>query len=189
MVIAIILGMGMPTPAVYVITVITLAPALVKLGVPELSAHFFLFFFGIMGPLTPPVAVTSYAAAALSGGDFWKTGIQAFRAAIVAIIVPFAFVYKPELLIIPVDTWDLMSVLKLGFYFAMALIGVYFTVVALGNYLGGKLPTYERLIIFAGAGFAILSIIINPWLSTIALFVVVFEIIALKKRTNLALNI
>ena len=188
MVIAIILGMGMPTPAVYVITVITLAPALVKLGVPELSAHFFLFFFGIMGPLTPPVAVTSYAAAALSGGDFWKTGIQAFRAAIVAIIVPFAFVYRPELLIIPVENWDLMSVLKLGFYFSMALISVYFTVVALGNYLGGKLPAYERLIIFTGASFAILSIIINPWLSIIALFVVVFEIIALKKRENLALN-
>ena len=188
MVIAIILGMGMPTPAVYVITVITLAPALVKLGVPELSAHFFLFFFGILGPLTPPVAVTSYAAAALSGGDFWKTGIQAFRAAIVALIIPFAFVYKPELLIIPVETWDLMSVLKLGFYFAMALIGVYFTVVALGNYLKGKLPVYERLIVFVGAGFSILSIIINPWLSIIALFVVVFEIIALKKRANLALN-
>jgi TRAP transporter 4TM/12TM fusion protein len=187
MVIAIILGMGMPTPAVYVITVITLAPAIVKLGVPELAAHFFLFFFGILGPLTPPVAVTSYAAAALSGGDFWKTGIQAFRAAIVALIVPFAFVYRPELLIIPIETWDSISVLKLGFYFVMALIGVYFTVVALGNYLRGKLPAYERLIVFAGASFAILSIIINPWLSIIALFIVGFEIIASKKRASLLL--
>jgi len=187
MLIAIILGMGMPTPAVYVITVITLAPALVKLGVSELAAHFFLFFFGIFGPLTPPVAVTSYAAAALSGGDFWKTGLQAFRAAIVALIVPFAFAYKPELLIIPVESWDLMSILRLGFYFTMCLIGVYFTAVALGNYLRGELPAYERLIVFAGAGFSVLSIIINPWLSIIALFIVVFEIIATKKRASLPL--
>ena len=184
MIVALILGMGMPTPAVYVITVITLAPALVKLGVPVLAAHFFLFFFGIMGPLTPPVAVTAYAAAALSGGDFWKTGVQAFRAAIVALIVPFAFVYRPELLIIPIESWDFLVVLRLGFYFLMAAIGVYFTVATLGNYLHGKLTMYERLIIFTGAVFSILSIISSPWFSIVAIFIVIYEIIALKKRVT-----
>lgn len=187
MLISIVLGMGMPTPAVYVITVITVAPALVKLGVSAIAAHFFLFFFGIMGPITPPVAVTSYAAAALSGGDFWKTGIQAFRAAIVALIVPFAFVYRPELLIIPIESWNLISVLKLVFYFVMALIGVYFTVVALGNFLRNKLSIFERLIIFAGAGFSFLAIIANPWFAIITLLVVILEMFKKFKNTNEAI--
>jgi len=188
MIVALILGMGMPTPAVYVITVITLAPALTKLGVPVLAAHFFLFFFGIMGPLTPPVAVTAYAAAALSGGDFWKTGVQAFRAAIVALIVPFAFVYRPELLIIPIESWDFLVVLRLGFYFLMVAVGVYLTVVTLGNYLYGKLTTYERLIIFTGAVFSILSITSSPWFSIVSIFVVIYEFIMTRKRIYTAQN-
>ncbi len=182
MVIAIILGMGMPTPAVYVITSITLAPALVKLGVPQIAAHFFLFFFGILGPLTPPVAVTSYAAAALAGGDFWKTGVQAFRAAIVALIVPFAFVYRPELLLIPVKSWGFLVIVKLLFYFAMALIGVFFTVVALGNYLYGKLSLSERLIILTGGIMSILSIILGSYFALVALFIVGYEYIQIRKR-------
>ncbi len=182
MIIAIILGMGMPTPAVYVITSITLAPALVKLGVPQIAAHFFLFFFGILGPLTPPVAVTSYAAAALAGGDFWKTGVQAFRAAIVALIVPFAFVYRPELLIIPVKAWTPIVVIKLLFYFAMALIGVFFTVVALGNYLYGRLTISERTVVLIGGILSILSIIINPYFAIFALLVVGYEYFTVKKR-------
>ncbi len=183
MIIAIILGMGMPTPAVYVITSITLAPALVKLGVPQIAAHFFLFFFGILGPLTPPVAVTSYAAAALAGGDFWKTGLQAFRAAIVALIVPFAFVYRPELLLIPVKSWTLLVIIKLLFYFTMALIGVFFTVVGLGNYLYGKLPPTERIIVFIGGILSILAIIVSPYFAIFALTIVGYEYLAVRKRS------
>ena len=185
MIIAIILGMGMPTPAVYVITSITLAPALVKLGVPQIAAHFFLFFFGILGPLTPPVAVTSYAAAALAGGDFWKTGIQAFRAAIVALIVPFAFVYRPELLLIPVKVWTTLVILKILFYFLLALIGVFFTVIGLGNYLYGLIPKVERLIILVGAILSIIAIVYNPWISLGALGVVVYEFFQVKSRKRL----
>lgn len=188
MMIALILGMGMPTPAVYVLTAITLAPALVKMGVPILAAHFFLFFFGIMGPLTPPVAVTSYAAAALSGGDFWITGTKAFRAAIVAVIVPFAFVYRPELLIIPIEFWDFFVVLKLGFYFLAALVGVFFTVIALGNYFYGKIPTLERFVIIIGAAFSILSIILSPWFFIITLFTMIYEFFVARKRSYSAQN-
>ncbi len=174
MVIAIILGMGMPTPAVYVITSITLAPALVKLGVPPVAAHFFLFFFGILGPLTPPVAITAYAAAALAGGDFWKTGLQAFRAAIVAFIVPFAFVYRPELLLVTVKSWSLLLILKLLFYFFMALLCVIFTVVALGNYLYRKLTIFERTIALIGGVFSILAIIVQPYFAILPLLLIGF---------------
>ncbi len=182
MVIAIILGMGMPTPAVYVITSITLAPALVKLGVPQIAAHFFLFFFGILGPLTPPVAVTSYAAAALAGGDFWKTGVQAFRAAIVALIVPFAFVYRPELLLVPVKSWSFLVIVKLLFYFTMALIGVFFTVVALGNYLYGRLSFLERLTILIGGVMSILSIILSPYFALVVLIIIGYEYFQVRNR-------
>lgn len=182
MIIAIILGMGMPTPAVYVITSITLAPAMVKLGVPPIAAHFFLFFFGILGPLTPPVAVTSFAAAAVSGGDFWKTGIQAFRAAIVAAIVPFMFVFRPELLIIPVESWTLTWVLRTVFYFGISSIGALCTVVALGNYLFGKLPPIERSVLFIGIALSFLTIVMNPYFSLALAGVILFEIYQVRKR-------
>lgn len=163
MVAALILGMGMPTPAVYVVTAITIGPALIKLGIPPLAAHFFLFFFGIMGPLTPPVAVTAFAGAALAGADFWQTGIKAFRAAIVAVIVPFLFVAKPELLLVTVETWDLATIMRVLFFFVMGLIGVLFTVGCLGDFLFEKLNVVRRVLFGGAAVLSIVAIMVNPY--------------------------
>lgn len=176
MVAAIILGMGMPTPAVYVVTAITIAPALIKLGISPLAAHFFLFYFGILGPLTPPVAVTAYAAAALAGANFWKTGIKAFRAAIVAVIVPFLFVAKPELLLVTVETWDLATIMRVLFYFVMGLIGVFFTVGCLGNFLFEKLGAVRRTLFGAAAILSIVSIVVNPFFAIPGVALLVYEI-------------
>lgn len=186
MVAALILGMGMPTPAVYVVTAITIAPALVRLGIPPLAAHFFLFFFGIMGPLTPPVAVTAFAGAALAGADFWKTGIKAFRAAIVAVIVPFLFVAKPELLLVTVETWDLATIMRVLFYFVMGLIGVVFTVGCLGNYFMDKLTVIRRIIFGAGAILSITAIVVNAYLAIPVVAYLGYEIVKsrwLQKRS------
>ena len=177
MVAALILGMGMPTPAVYVVTAITIAPALVRLGIPPLAAHFFLFFFGIMGPLTPPVAVTAFAGAALAGADFWKTGIKAFRAAIVAVIVPFLFVAKPELLLVTVETWDLATIMRVLFYFVMGLIGVVFTVGCLGNYFMDKLTVIRRIILGAGVILSITAIVVNAYLAIPVVAYLGYEIV------------
>ncbi|MFE8697845.1 TRAP transporter permease [Cytobacillus sp. FJAT-53684] len=104
MVAAIILGMGSPTTANYVITSTIAAPAIIILGVPDLSAHLFVFYFGIIADITPPVALAAFAAAGVSGGDPIKTGVTATKLAIGAFIIPYMFVLSPELLMID-TTW------------------------------------------------------------------------------------
>ncbi|MED3551598.1 TRAP transporter permease [Cytobacillus praedii] len=104
MVAAIILGMGSPTTANYVITSTIAAPAIILLGVPDLSAHLFVFYFGIIADITPPVALAAFAAAGVSGGDPIKTGVTASKLAIGAFIIPYMFVLSPELLMID-TTW------------------------------------------------------------------------------------
>lgn len=104
MVACIILGMGSPTTANYVITSTIAAPAIILLGVPELSAHLFVFYFGIIADITPPVALAAFAAAGVSGGEPIKTGINASKLAIAAFIIPYIFVLSPELLMID-TTW------------------------------------------------------------------------------------
>jgi TRAP transporter 4TM/12TM fusion protein len=95
---AVILGMGAPPLLVYILLASTVAPALIKTGVSPIAAHMFIFYFGLMSMLTPPVALASMIAARVAGADFWKTSIEACRLAVVAYIVPFFFVYNPALL-------------------------------------------------------------------------------------------
>ena len=104
MIASLILGMGSPTTANYVITSTIAAPAIVMLGIPELSAHLFVFYFGIIADITPPVALAAFSAAAISGGEPIKTGIDSTKLAIAAFIIPYMFVLSPELLLID-TTW------------------------------------------------------------------------------------
>lgn len=97
--VCILLGMGMPTAIVYVMLAVLVGPALVQLGVAPLGAHLFLFYFGMLSMITPPVCLATYAAAAIGGADFLKTGWTGMRLGIVAYIVPFAFAYHPALLL------------------------------------------------------------------------------------------
>ncbi|NYE04138.1 TRAP transporter 4TM/12TM fusion protein [Bacillus niacini] len=104
MIASLILGMGSPTTANYVITSTIAAPAIILLGVPDLSAHLFVFYFGIVADITPPVALAAFAAAAISGGEPFKTGVESTKLAISAFIIPYMFVLSPELLMID-TTW------------------------------------------------------------------------------------
>lgn len=104
MVAALILGMGSPTTANYVITSTIAAPAMILLGVPDLPAHLFVFYFGIIADITPPVALAAFAAAGVSGGEPLRTGIESSKLAIAAFIIPYIFVLSPELLMID-TTW------------------------------------------------------------------------------------
>jgi TRAP transporter 4TM/12TM fusion protein len=99
MIVAIILGMGMPTTAAYAIGASVLAPALVKLGVAPLGAHMFLFYFAVISAVTPPVALAAFAAASIARAPMWATGIQATRLSIAGFIIPYMFVYGPALLL------------------------------------------------------------------------------------------
>jgi TRAP transporter 4TM/12TM fusion protein len=96
--VCIILGMGMPTGVIYVMLAVLVAPALAEMGVVPMAAHLFLFYFGLMSMVTPPVCLATFAAASIAGANFWSSGWAGMRLAIVAYIVPFVMVYQPGLI-------------------------------------------------------------------------------------------
>lgn len=104
MICCLILGMGIPTTATYCIMASTCAPILIQMGVPMIAAHFFVFYYGIVADITPPVALAAYAGSAISGGSPMKTGVNATKLAIAGFIIPFIFAMSPDMLLIN-TTW------------------------------------------------------------------------------------
>lgn len=100
MVAGIVLGMGMPTTPAYIVQAALLIPALIKLGVPEIAAHMFVFYYACLSAITPPVALAVYAAAGIGGARLWESGVEAVKAGAAGFIVPFMFVFGPGLLLI-----------------------------------------------------------------------------------------
>ena len=145
MVTAIVLGMGVPTTANYVITSTIAAPALEQMGVPVLAAHMFVFYFGIIADVTPPVALAAYAGAGISGGNALKTGVHASKLAIAAFIIPYVFVLSPVLLMVDATPLALVSAT------ISALLGMIAVSSALCGFLADHCRPYERiLLIIAG---------------------------------------
>jgi TRAP transporter 4TM/12TM fusion protein len=140
MITALILGMGSPTTANYVITSTIAAPAIILLGVPDLSAHLFVFYFGIIADITPPVALAAFAATAISGGEPLRTGINSSKLAISAFIIPYMFVLSPELLMID-TTWTYLIWVVFTALAGMMAIGA-----GVIGYWVRKMVWYERLI-------------------------------------------
>ncbi len=98
-VICIVLGMGMPTAAVYIVLVSVIAPALIEMGLTPMAAHLFLFYFGLLSMLTPPVAVASMVAAEIAGSDMWRTGFSGVQLAVAAYLLPFLWAFNPAILL------------------------------------------------------------------------------------------
>jgi TRAP transporter 4TM/12TM fusion protein len=142
---SILLGMGVPTTANYIITSTTAAPALGILNVPALAAHMFVFYFGILADITPPVAIASYTASGVARANPMKTAVNATRLAFVAFLVPFFFVYNTHLLLIEVD------ILNTSVAMITAIVGIYSLASALSGYWRIKLNIYERIPLFAAA--------------------------------------
>ncbi|MCY8087860.1 TRAP transporter permease [Bacillus sonorensis] len=111
MIAALVLGMGSPTTANYVITSTIAAPALIMLSVPDLSAHLFVFYFGIVADITPPVALAAFAAAGVAGGEPIRTGVISAKLAVAAFIIPYVFVLSPELLLIDAHWYEIIWVI------------------------------------------------------------------------------
>lgn len=122
MIIAIILGMGMPTTAAYAISASVLAPALMQLKVPPIAAHLFIFYFACLSALTPPVALAAFAAAAIANAKTWDVGWQSMRFAIAGFIIPFMFVYGPAMVLIGSATEITIAIIT-GLIGTMALSG------------------------------------------------------------------
>lgn len=143
MITAIILGMGVPTTANYVITSTIAAPALLQMGVPILAAHMFVFYFGIIADVTPPVALAAYAGAGISGGNALKTGVNASKLAVAAFIIPYIFVLNPEILLIEGFSGGIL------FSVFTAIIGLIALSSSLIGFLIKKLKIFERIILAA----------------------------------------
>lgn len=141
---SILLGMGVPTTANYVITSTIAAPALLELGVPVLAAHMFVFYFGIIADITPPVALAAFAGSAISGGKPLKTAINASKLAVAAFLIPYIFVYSPVLLLIDATP------LTLAIAVATALVGMVGLSASLIGYFVAPTSMLERIILFAG---------------------------------------
>ncbi|UTW53661.1 TRAP transporter fused permease subunit [bacterium SCSIO 12827] len=138
MVIAIILGMGMPTTAAYAIAGSVVAPGLINMGIDPLAAHFFVFYFAVVSAITPPVALASYAAAAISGAGAMETSVTSFRIGLAAFIVPFMFFYTPALLLNG-DVWDIA-------YASMtASVGIYFLAAGIQGWFFGRIHHVIRI--------------------------------------------
>ncbi|MBO5589358.1 MAG: TRAP transporter permease [Anaerovibrio sp.] len=144
MITSIILGMGVPTTANYVITSTIAAPALVQMGVPVLAAHMFVFYFGIIADVTPPVALAAYAASGISGGKPLMTGVNASKLAIGAFIIPYIFVMSPMILMINATAFGLI------FSTVTAILGMVGVSSAMIGYLADHSKPIERVILFVG---------------------------------------
>lgn len=172
MITAIVLGMGVPTTANYVITSTIAAPALVQMGVPVLCAHMFVFYFGIIADVTPPVALAAFAGAGIAGGNPLKTGINASKLAIAAFIIPYMFVLSPVLLMVDATAFNLiMTTLT-------ALIGMIAVSSALIGYLADDCSLLERLVLVAGG----LMMIKPGYMTDAAGFVLFLVILFLQLR-------
>ena len=178
----IVLGMGVPTTANYCIMASTCAPILIQLGLPAVAAHFFVFYFGIVADITPPVALAAYAGSAIAKSNPMKTGITATKLAIAAFIVPYIFAYSPSMLFVGVSGFG--SVLLIG---VSALLGIFCVAAGLNGFLFRHIPAVLRLVLIGGG----LCMMI-PGLATdliglaVLVLVALFQFFAAKKETAAA---
>jgi len=146
-VVCILMGCGIPTTANYIIMVTVAAPTLVQLGVEPLVAHFFVFYYGVLADITPPVALAAYAAAGMAGSDPFKTGNTAFRLGLAKVLVPFVFVFSPSLLLVAKGfTWYDFIVTFTG-----CVLGITILAAALSKYFLVEMRRWEQIVCFAAA--------------------------------------
>ena len=144
MICCIILGMGVPTTANYCIMASTCAPILITIGVPKIAAHFFVFYFGIVADITPPVALAAYAGAAIAKGNPMKTGVNATKLAIGAFIVPYIFCMNPAMLLIDVSALSIIQIVITSF------LGIFGVAAAINGHLLRRMHPITRIAVAAG---------------------------------------
>ena len=177
MISCIVLGMGVPTTANYVIMATITAPIVMNMGVPMLAAHMFVFYFGIVADITPPVALAAYAGAAIAKADPFKTGLIATKLAITAFIVPYIFAFNPAMLLIDTNALEVIQIA------ITSLIGIFGVSVGMEGYMFSTIKGYERVIIL-GAGLMLIDPNILTDLTGIAIIgtMVIFQLSKAKKE-------
>ncbi len=168
MICCIVLGMGVPTTANYCIMAATCAPILTRMGVEPIAAHFFVFYFGIVADLTPPVALAAYAGAAIAQANPMKTALTATKLAIGAFIVPYVFALNPAMLFVDTTVWEVILICITSF------IGIYAVSASLQGYLMHDMPWYQRILSAAGG-----LMLIDPGLVTDAIGVSLVAVVTI----------
>ncbi|HCJ58951.1 MAG TPA: hypothetical protein DHV55_17540 [Clostridiaceae bacterium] len=172
MLMALVLGMGMPTSAAYIMSATLLCPTIVGLGIPVLVAHFFVFYYANLSAITPPVALASYAAGGIVEVDLWKLGLEAFKYSVVIFTIPYIFVYYPELL-------GIGSIGKVIFVAAITLMSAYEISAALIGFSLVPISVIERLLFAASA-----VMIIFPEIITTIIGIVIFAVTILMQYSR-----
>lgn len=175
MITCMILGMGLPSIPAYIITATIAAPALAKLGIPAGAAHMFSFYYAMFANLTPPVALASFAAAGLSGGNPMKTGVASVKLAIAGFIVPFMFVYAPQLMLINT------TLAEGAWVAASACVGVFLIAVSVEGYLFTHMAVWLRIVAAAGA-----LLLIKPGMETDAIGLAVLLVVLFWQKKTAA---
>ena len=179
MICCIVLGMGVPTTANYCIMASTCAPILIQLDFPAVAAHFFVFYFGIVADITPPVALAAYAGSAIAKSNPMKTGINATKLAIAAFIVPYIFAYNPSMLFVGNVAWYDVIIISIT-----ALLGLFGIAAALNGYLYRKIPVVLRIALVAGGlGMMIPGLASDLIGLAVVAAVVAFQYFSNKKQT------
>lgn len=169
----IILGMGVPTTATYCIMAATCAPILMspEIGIPTIAAHFFVFYFGIVADITPPVALAAYAGSAIAKSSPMKTALNATRLAIGAFIVPYIFAFNPAMLLVDASVPQIIQIC------ITAMIGIFGVAAGLGGYAFGRLNVLLRVVCIAGG----LTLLIPGMVTDIIGLVLILAVMFLQK--------
>lgn len=175
----IVLGMGVPTTANYVIMATITAPILINMGVPVLAAHMFVFYFGIIADITPPVALAAYAGSAIAGANPLKTGVTATKLAIAAFIIPYIFALNPAMLFINTTWYEVVLII------ITSLFGMFGVAMGMQGYVKGKLHWALRLVSVAGGLLLIYPGIVTDTIGVVLVGgVIAFQFITHRKKNK-----
>ena len=174
----IVLGMGVPTTANYCIMAATCAPILIKMGVPDLAAHFFVFYFGIVADLTPPVALAAYAGAAIAQANPMKTAITSTKLAIGAFIVPYIFALNPAMLFINTNAGEVILIC------ITSVIGMFGVSSALEGYFLHNMRWYERVAAAIGGLLLIYPGIVTDIIGLALVGIILLSQVLTKKKLS-----
>lgn len=186
--VCIILGMGLPTSACYIILSVLVAPAMVKLGVSIASAHLFVLYFGVIAAITPPVALAVFAAIGISGGDMWKTGLQAVKFAIAGFTIPFVMLYNNNLVMYHATTGTFGFDGGVAFSFVITAIGCCSLAFTVFGWFVRDLKTVERIVLLIACVLTLCNHILPVGLIGLVLTVTLFVycVVTSKKTKEIA---
>lgn len=187
MVTSIVLSMGLPSTALYIVVAVAAAPALIEAGVNPIAAHFFVFWFGALSNITPPVALASYTAAGIARADAMQTSWTAVKLCLPGFLLPFMIVYNPAL-VMQTDATGIDSILQIAFAFTTSILGVFALSTAVFNFFTTGMNIMERLLMGVASILLIIPELISSAIGLVLIIIVLAIHIPRGKKANAQVN-